>query len=207
MTGPPPPSALDLYDVAYLAGGLDRVVDTALVALVRSGRVRVHSPGELATADLRRRHPVEAAVLDAVGPTGHRSVDTVRWRVATDERILDVGRRLQQGGLVTRFALASALRRGRPVSNPSVRGRKLLSELRAIPPADVDLRVALGGREALPDGDLRCAIFEQPRWQTSAGGHGKAPPALDFADGTPEANRTRARIVADANRLRGWTGP
>ena len=40
---------LDLYEVAYLAGGPDRVVDTAVVALVRSGRVRVHSAGQLAT--------------------------------------------------------------------------------------------------------------------------------------------------------------
>ena len=56
------------------------MVDTAVVALVRSGRVRVHSPGQLATADLSRRHPVDAAVLDVVGPRGHRSVDTIRWR-------------------------------------------------------------------------------------------------------------------------------
>ena len=29
-----------------------------------------------------------AAVLDAVGPTGHRSVDTICWRVADDARLL-----------------------------------------------------------------------------------------------------------------------
>ena len=64
------PSDLDVYDIAYLAGGPARVVDTALVALVQTGRVRVHSPGRLATVDLARRHPVEAAVLDAIGPAG-----------------------------------------------------------------------------------------------------------------------------------------
>jgi len=36
---------LDVYDIACLAGGAERVVDTALVALVESGRVRVHAPG------------------------------------------------------------------------------------------------------------------------------------------------------------------
>ena len=78
MTGPAAGAHdLDLYDVAFLAGGPARVVDTALIALVRAGRLRIHSPGQLATADLTRRHPVEAAVLDAVGPTGHRSVDTI----------------------------------------------------------------------------------------------------------------------------------
>ena len=74
-------------------------MDTALVALVQTGRVRVHCPGQLATVDLTRRHPVEAAVLDAIGPAGHRSIDTIRWRVAGDERLLDVGHRLQEAGL------------------------------------------------------------------------------------------------------------
>jgi len=45
---------LDLYEIACLAGGLPRVVDTALVTLVQSGRVRVTSPGELATVSLVR---------------------------------------------------------------------------------------------------------------------------------------------------------
>src|SRR4051794_24694465 len=94
---------LDLYDVAFLAGGAARLVDTAIVALVRDGRVRVHSPGQLATADLSRRHPVEAAVLDAVGPRGHRSVDTISWRLAEDDRILDVGRRLHEARLLGRL--------------------------------------------------------------------------------------------------------
>src|SRR5918997_478829 len=86
MTGPAAGAHdLDLYDAAFLAGGPARVVDTALVALVRAGKLRIHSPGQLATADLTRRHPVEAAVLDAVGPTGHRSVDTIRWRLADAE--------------------------------------------------------------------------------------------------------------------------
>src|SRR5688500_17785335 len=68
---------LDLYALAYLAGGPQRVVDTALVALVESGRVRVHAPGELAAAVPDRRHPVEAAVLDAIGARGHPTVDTI----------------------------------------------------------------------------------------------------------------------------------
>ena len=69
---------LDIYDVAFVAGGRERVVDTAVLVLVRSGRVRVHAPGQLATVDATRRNPVEAAVLDAMGVTGHRSIDTIR---------------------------------------------------------------------------------------------------------------------------------
>ena len=55
---------LDVYDVAFLAGGVPRTVDTAIVGLVLGGRLRVHFPGQLASVHLSRRHPVEAAVLD-----------------------------------------------------------------------------------------------------------------------------------------------
>ena len=43
---------------------------------MESGRLRVRSPGELTVVSLTRRHPVQAAVLDAFGPAGHRSVET-----------------------------------------------------------------------------------------------------------------------------------
>jgi hypothetical protein len=151
---------LDVYEAAFLAGGPDRVVDTALVALVRTDRARVHSPGELATTELTRRHPVEAAVLDAIGPSGHRSVDTIRWRLKDDARIADVGRKLRDDGLLAR----SLLRRGGPPSSPTAAGRRLLSQLRTDRAAGFDeWRVALDGREAMPDRARCTSIFEQPR--------------------------------------------
>ena len=70
----------DLYEVAYLAGGPRRVVETAVVALVENGRLRVdRATGRLHVVDLQGRHPVEAVVLDAVGPRG-RSVWGLVWR-------------------------------------------------------------------------------------------------------------------------------
>lgn len=194
---------LDVYDVACLAGGLDRVVDTALVALVQSGRVRVQAPGELATTSLTRRHPVEAAVLDAVGPAGHRSVDTVRWRVASDERLLEVSRRLRAGGLLGTLGIPTA-RHSRWRFVPTYAGRHLLRELLADLPEDTvaggthAMRVALHGREGLPDQDLRTAIFEQLPHHAAAGSAGRHP-ALDFADGAPQATRVRAEILKDAH--------
>jgi hypothetical protein len=151
----------DVYDIAFLAGGPDRVVDTAIVALVRSGRLRVHSPGQLATCDLTRRHPVEAAVLDAVGPTGHRSIDTIHWRVADDDRLRDVGEELHRAGLVGRTA---ALLHGHPHRfEPTRDGRRALRGAGAIPGADAEaLRVAVGGRAAMSDARLRADIFERP---------------------------------------------
>ncbi|MBN1094921.1 TIGR04222 domain-containing membrane protein [Blastococcus sp. TML/C7B] len=46
MTTPESTRPLDVYDVAVLAGGLPRLVDTAVVALVESGLVRVDPSGE-----------------------------------------------------------------------------------------------------------------------------------------------------------------
>ena len=165
MTAPGASTRLDVYDIAFLAGGPDRVVDTALVALVRTGRVRIHSPGHLATADISRRHPLEAAVLDAVGPIGHRSADTVRWRLLDDERLLDVGRRLRRAGLLGRTGAAVRVVRGdRRALAPTRAGRRTLRELREQPArgdAEV-LRVALGGRAAMTDEKLRAGIFERP---------------------------------------------
>ncbi len=51
---------LDAYEAAYLAGGLDRVVDTALVALVETGRVRVQRTGELSMVEDAPGHQIEA---------------------------------------------------------------------------------------------------------------------------------------------------
>ena len=161
---------LDLYDIAYLAGGPERVVDTALVALVESGRVRVHAPGELAAAVPDRRHPVEAAVLDAIGARGHPTVDTIRWRLTDDERLTGLGPSLAAGGLLRRRTL-----RGPGAWCPTRAGREVLRRLEAQPPVDraLDggsaLQVALRGRAAMTDAGLRVAIFERPALPKASG--------------------------------------
>lgn len=163
MTRSGPARELDVYEMAFLSGGLQRVVDTALVALAESGRVRVHGPGQLAAAQLERRHPVEAAVLDAVGTRGHRSVDTVRWRLTGDARLTGIGPSLAADGLLRRRTL-----RGRGEWCPTHAGQQLLRRLLAQPPVDPALdggsalQVALRGREAMADAGLRAAIFDRP---------------------------------------------
>jgi hypothetical protein len=170
MRAPNATPALDVYEIACLAGGPDRVVDTALVALVQSGRVHIHHPGQLATTTLSRRHPVEAAVLDAVGPIGHRSVDTIRWRLAADERLLDVVNRLQDTGLLGHtHRLIPHFAGGRSSPAPTGEGRRALRHVEAEPPVDhvapgTDaMLVALGGPARLPDQALRADIFEEAR--------------------------------------------
>jgi hypothetical protein len=191
---------LDLYDVAFLAGGPDRVVDTAVVALVRSGRLRVHSPGQLATAELSRRHPVEAAVLDAVGPSGHRSVDTIRWRLVGDERLLDVGRRLEREHLLGRIgALFPRGRGGHRALAPTRAGKRVLQDHAERLLGDPEAaRVALRGREAMTDTKLRAGIFEPPD-TTQALPPGRRRSRPDYSDDpNVAAHRTGAAGIAGA---------
>jgi hypothetical protein len=140
---------LDVYQVAYLAGGPDRVVDTALVALLRDGRVRAGAPGELVVGRNEQRHPVEAAVLDALGQGHARSVSTVRWRVGSDVRLDQIRDELVERHLVGRSGWAVLPRRGRrPTPSPS--GREALAEAaRTRSDADEVWRTALMGREAV----------------------------------------------------------
>ncbi|SOD94019.1 TIGR04222 domain-containing membrane protein [Blastococcus haudaquaticus] len=164
---------LDLYEIAFLAGGVDRVIDTALVALVESGRIRVHAPGELAVVEPGRSHPVEGAVMDAVGTHGHRSVDTIRWRLADDARLSEPGTSLAASGLLRRRSRLRRRRSSGSAWSPTSTGRETLRRLADDPGAArvldgghafqvAALQVALRGREALPDPRSRSEIFERP---------------------------------------------
>ena len=197
---------LDLYQAAYLAGGPDRVVDTALVVLVSRGQVRVSAPGELATVDLTRRHPVEAAVLDAIGPAGFRSVETIRWRLSTDQRIEGLPRGLRDEGLLTSSRLHLTPHRDRLPRLATKAGVLALEELRHSQPPDDAWRVALDGLDALPDQQLRSSIFEQPPSRITLDTGVPAPHALDHAEGLEAARRASAEAKATAGRHVGYTG-
>jgi len=182
---------LDVYDIAFLAGGAARVVDTAIVVLVETGQVRVFAPGEFAVVEPGRSHPVEGAVMDAVGTRGHRSADTVLWRTAGDERLAGLGASLAAAGLLRRRPFART-KSGGPTWSTTKAGRQALLHAREHPPADraLDggsaLAVALDGRQAMPDPARRAEIFERPR------------PPLPRTSGMPR--RTRAAELLDAER-------
>src|SRR3954452_4156283 len=125
----------DLYDIAYLAGGHVRVADTAVVTLVERGQVRVAPDGQLSALRLGRRHPVEAAALDAIGTRGWRSVASVRWRFEEDPRLSGIAERLAQDGLLRPKILPFPGRRRRLVRRTRA-VRQLLRRLRSQPPAD-----------------------------------------------------------------------
>jgi hypothetical protein len=167
----------DLYEIAFLAGGPRRAVHAAAVALVESGRVGVdRSNGLLSVVDGRRSHALEAALLDAIGSRGHRSLATVRWRVENDERLSALRRRLELDGLLRpSTAPPSRHRRAWQTLALTGEGRRTLRHLRSTPPADrvgagtSALQVALSGVAAMPDPELRSALFEPPAPPRSRG--------------------------------------
>jgi hypothetical protein len=173
---------LDVYEAAYLAGGPDRVVETALVALVETGGVRVQRAGQLSVVDDRPRHPVEDAVLAAIGPHGYRQFELVRWMAGKDERLTALTERLRRDGLVSRIRL--------PWSGQAVvltaAGRRTLRRLRA-DPAVTDVaagtsaaKVALHGTRQMHDREQRDAMFHPPRphrqWGRRRGWRGAGAP-------------------------------
>jgi hypothetical protein len=194
---------LDVYDAAFLAGGPYRVVDTAVVALVESGRVRVGSAGLLHVADLHRSSPVEAAVLDCIGTRG-RSVHGVRWRAAADSRVTAVAHRLHQEGLVRP---ARRRRRSRGGWVPTRAGTRLLRLLRARRPARTGtsaLDVALGGPARMADADLHARVFAVvPARRTGIPFRGHV---ADYAPGLPMTASAAAPYVAYGGYDGGWGG-
>lgn len=162
---------LDLYDVAWLAGGRRRATQTAVAALAERDRVRVTDPtGDLQAVGSGGTHPVEAAVLDGLGTGGHRGVETIVFLVREDPRLDAVEQGLLRRGLLGRRApLAHVVRSRRPPS-PTREGRRVLRELRragstAVPGSTAAREVALNGLVRVPAG-LPAALAERPmsRW-------------------------------------------
>jgi hypothetical protein len=173
---------LDVYEAAFLAGGPDRVVETALVALVETGGVRVQRAGQLSVVDDRSRHPVEEAVLAAIGPHGYRQFELVRWVAGKDVRLTELTERLRRDGLVSGIRVPWGRR---PVVLTTA-GRRTLRRLRADPvvtgvaAGTSAAKVALHGTGQMPDREQRDALFHAPgphrQWRRTRGWRGAGEP-------------------------------
>lgn len=191
----------DVYPVAALAGGPDRMIDTALVTLVQAGRVRVARDGTLTALDQRSPDRVEAAVLKAVGGIG-RTVHQVRPRARGDRRLDEVIEALVREGLLRPGWW------GRP-PRPSAAGRRRLRELRSSAPLSATAAVALHGRGQLADATLRAAIFDAPppviRTERVRGRAGRSRTSVR-GSGAGFAGHTCSAGVADGGGHSGGSG-
>jgi hypothetical protein len=162
-----PTPTLDVYEMAYLAGGPRRAVEAAVVSLAEIGCLGVTRPtGELMLIKRRPCADLEAAVLDVVGARGHQLIGTVCWRLRDDVRLTSIRQRLEDDGLLSR-------RRGPAPMQPrfwsalalTSSGRRTLRRLRReLTSSGTDgLRASLFGPKAMRNHDLRLAIFEASR--------------------------------------------
>ncbi len=143
---PTAPQRLDVYDIAYLAGGPQRVADTALAALSERGGLTVLGPRVRAEEQLAV-HAVEETLL-ALCPRS-RSLAKVFVALLGEPVVEEIGRRLVSFGLLgrSRERLTSAGRR----SLAAAREEKRFPDMSSRGPAAVEdraLRRAI--REAWP---------------------------------------------------------
>jgi hypothetical protein len=165
----------DMYDVAQLAGGPCRVVDTAVVVLLERGRLRVDGSGRLQAVGSTPGRPVETAVLELAGPLPRRSIASLRLRASEDPRLTAVADRLVAAGLLRRNPLAG-LSGSWPAHLRTAAGRRVLEEWRAAPPPGSGTDVALGGAERMADRALYESVFGAlPQPATRRSRHRTAP--------------------------------
>ncbi|GAB2841350.1 TIGR04222 domain-containing membrane protein [Lentzea nigeriaca] len=109
-----PVRSLDMDELAYLAGGPRRVVETSIARLLTSGELRTSRRGTVqVTSTSSSSNPVDRAVVTDSQRYTNRTVKLMIPSVAKDEVVLAIGRRLQEMGLVVHPDVAkSALRKG-----------------------------------------------------------------------------------------------
>lgn len=162
------------YDVAYVAGGAHRCVDTAVCTMVQDGRVRVSRSGDLSVVEQRADSAVEAAVLTALAD-GPRTIAGVHSRAVQDPRVAEQGQRLARAGLMRRPTSLWSLGAGHLALRPTGSGRRLLRSVsKEVAMGSGDARdIALQGPWVMADQEARRAIFEQaskrPRRRRSSG--------------------------------------
>ncbi|WP_216870729.1 TIGR04222 domain-containing membrane protein [Modestobacter excelsi] len=188
----------DVYDVAQLAGGLPRVVDTAVVSLLQQGRLRVDDSGRLHATGSTPGRPVESAVLDLAGRRPRRSIASMRLRAQEDPRLTGVADRLVAAGLLRRNPLAG-LSSSWPAHLRTAAGRRVLEEWRAASPVGA-AEVALGGPERMADRTLYESVFGAVSW---APGTARRPDR--YSQAAIEANGRQSWAYGSFG-LGGWGG-
>ncbi|GGU68354.1 TIGR04222 domain-containing membrane protein [Lentzea flava] len=112
--GTQPVRSLDMDELAYLAGGPRRVVETSIARLLTSGELRTSRRGTVqVTTTTSSVNPVDRAVISDSQRYTNRTVKLMIPAVSSDSVVLAIGRRLEEMGLVVNPDVAkSALRKG-----------------------------------------------------------------------------------------------
>ena len=174
-------SELDVYEVAYLCGGPQRVALAAVAAMAQDGRIKISRTRHRVQAVHRRAgRPIEQEVLAAV-PASGKVLGPLLDEVAHSAAVHELIEGLRRGGLVGHHALA-----GHP--HLSAAGRAARKELEdSGVQAPGARRVAVLGTAGIANAGLR-GIFETPdpppgskltgRTRENAGPHryGDVPP-------------------------------
>ncbi|WP_327253131.1 TIGR04222 domain-containing membrane protein [Streptomyces sp. NBC_01244] len=152
-----------VYELAHLAGGPQRVAETALVALRDLGALTITGPRVRATLPAPpARHPVEA-VLTAFCSRG-RGVPAAIAAVREAPETGEIGRRLRALGLLSRFG-----------HRPTRAARRLLAEAES---AGTHPAYVFEGPSAIEDHLLR-NLITGTRAPTVLDRLRSRPPALD----------------------------
>lgn len=96
VSGPEP----TVYELAYLAGGPDRVVDTAIAALVDRGTLRVSSSKQLQLTGPEPADPIERSVAKASRPGHNATTRDIRNRLRMSGPMQALAKGLETRGLV-----------------------------------------------------------------------------------------------------------
>ena len=151
--------ARDVYDVAYLAGGRRRVVETAVVALEERGALRAQRSGELTALQRTSVQPAEQAVLSLLGE-GRSTLPELRRAAARSAPLGALRSRLVREGLLADGTLARLAERLHPAWALTPAGRQALARAAdAAGGTHAARAVALSGPASLADEDLRAALL------------------------------------------------
>ena len=148
-------SELDVYQVAYLCGGPQRVALAAVAAMAQDGRIKIsRARHRVQVVHRRAGQPVERAVLDGV-PAPGKVLGPLLEEVAHSAAVRELIEELRSGGLVGHHSLA-----GHPhLSAAGHAARRELEDSGADVPGE--RRVAVLGTAGITNAGLR-GIFETP---------------------------------------------
>ena len=136
------PEALDVYDIAFLAGGPQRVAESALIALSERGLLKIGGVRVRAVGEAPPQHPVEDVLL--VMCPRSKNTASVLTAVQRSPEVQEITRRL---------AARSLVRGSR--HRPTRLGRR---QLRAAERSEGLPEYVFNGPAALPHGPVRRGV-------------------------------------------------